>query len=457
MTAPATKNEQTNTMWGGRFELAPDELMVKINASIDVDKRFYREDIEGSIAHATMLGQQGILKAEDVTKIIDGLKGILTDIEAGNFTFTTALEDIHLNIEARLKERIGDVAGKLHTARSRNDQVAVDFRLWLRRAIDAVDGHMSNLQQSLRKQVTQHVSTVMPGFTHLQVAQPVTLGLHLDAYVQMLHRDRGRMADCRKRLNENPLGACALSGTSFPTDREQTTQALGFDRTMWNTMDAVGSRDFALEFLAAASIAMIHLSRLAEELVLWSTPQFGFVRLSDNFTTGSSIMPQKKNPDAAELIRAKSGVVTGNLMQLLMIMKALPLTYNKDMQEDKPAVFSAVDNLTLCLQAMGGMIDGMQVKAEAMAAQAEAGFATATEIADWLVRTLDMPFREAHHVTGRIVKLAETKGSTLAALPLSDLQSVEPRIDDSIYKVLDANAAVAARLPKWRLNSTEKG
>jgi argininosuccinate lyase len=434
-----------NSMWGGRFSAAPAELMTRINASIDVDKRMYREDITASRAHARMLVKVGILTAEEGAKIDSGLEQVLAEIEAGSFEFKQSLEDIHMNVEARLKELIGDVAGKLHTARSRNDQVATDFRLWLRGGIGALLGQVEGLQKVLRAQAEKHAQTIMPGFTHLQVAQPVTLGLHLGAYHDMLARDAGRLTDCARRLNENPLGACALAGTSFPIDRAMTAAELGFERPMPNTMDAVGARDFALEFLAAASICGVHLSRLAEEIILWMSQPFGFIRLSDDYTTGSSIMPQKRNADAAELVRGKAGALTGGLMQMLMVMKGLPLTYNKDMQDDKVTVFAAVDTLGLCLEAMAGMLAGMSVNAARMEEVAEAGYATATELADWLVRRLGKPFREAHHITGRIVKLAEERGVRLDQLPLIELQAVEAGITDEVFDVLQVRAALKRR------------
>ena len=422
-----------NQMWGGRFEEAPSDIMVQINASIDVDKRLYRQDIQGSVAHCEMLVAQKILKADEGQKIIDGLAAVLAEIDSGKFVFKTELEDIHMNVESRLKEIIGDVAGKLHTARSRNDQVATDMRLWTKEAVKAVMAEIAALQEVLDRQSAAHATTVMPGFTHLQIAQPVTLGLHLQAYFDMLARDKGRFADCLDRMDESPLGACALAGTRHDIDRALTAKKLGFRQPVRNTMDAVAARDFLLEFMSAASICIIHLSRLAEELVLWSTVQFGFIRLGDKFTTGSSIMPQKKNPDAAELVRAKSGRVVGNLMQLLMVMKALPLTYNKDMQEDKLTVFETYDTLLLCLKATAGMIGGMEVNAERMRADAESGYSTATYLADWLVKNLDVPFRQAHHITGAIVQIAEKKGLKLHELALADMQKVEPRITNDVF------------------------
>lgn len=420
-----------NKMWGGRFDAAPSDIMTEINSSIAIDQRLYRQDIAGSIAHAQMLGTTGILTSAESDTLVKGLQDVLADIESAAVSFSPDLEDIHMNVEHLLTQKIGALGGKLHTARSRNDQVATDFRLWLRDACNTIIDEINTLRAALTMASNAHKTTVMPGFTHLQVAQPVTLGLHLDAYVQMLERDSGRMADTGKRLNESPLGSCALAGTIFPIDRTMTARSLGFDRPMANTMDAVGSRDFVLEFLASSSICMTHLSRLAEDLILWSSAQFGYVRLGDDFTSGSSIMPQKKNPDAAELVRGKTGRVCGTLMQMLMVMKALPLTYNKDMQEDKEAVFDSFDTLALCLKAMTGMIAGMKPNEARMKEDALSGFSTATRLADWLVINLNMPFRDAHHVTGRIVKLAEGKNLRLDQLALQDYQSVEPRITDS--------------------------
>lgn len=435
-------------MWGGRFEAAPSDVMVQINASIDVDKRLYKQDIQGSIAHAKMLAACGILAADEAAQISDGLRRVEAEIESGEFVFKVALEDIHMNIEARLKELIGEVAGKLHTARSRNDQVATDFRLWMKDAIAGLMEGIEAFRAVLADKAEAHANTIMPGFTHLQIAQPVTLGLHLSAWGAMLARDAGRFADARARMDECPLGACALAGTSFPIDRAMTAKELGFKRPIGNTMDAVAARDFVLEFLSAAGICAINLSRFAEELILWSTTQFGYVRLDDSYTTGSSIMPQKKKPDAAELVRGKSGKMVGLLVQMMGVMKALPLTYNKDMQDDKEAVFAAYDTLTLCLRAMTGMIAGMDVNESRMRADAENGFSTATDLADWLVRVLGLPFREAHHVTGRIVKLAEGKGCRLDALSLADMQAVEARITQDVFGVLDVAAAVEARLKR---------
>lgn len=436
---------KSSSIWGGRFDSRVDDVMEQINASIDVDKRLYRQDIAGSRAHASMLVAQGILNAEDGAAIQNGLDRILQEIEQGQFTFRRELEDIHMNVETRLKELIGDAAGRLHTARSRNDQVATDFRLWVREACDAMQDEIGKLQGILTALIAEHRQTIMPGFTHLQVAQPVTLALHLGAYQEMLKRDASRFRDCRARLNESPLGAAALAGTSYPIDRTHTAQALGFDGPLPNTMDAVASRDFATEFLFAAAQCGLHLSRLGEEIILWATTQFGFMRLSDAWSTGSSIMPQKKNADAAELVRGKSAQLTANLVQLLMILKALPLTYNKDLQDDKPPVFSSFDTLLLCLRAVGGMLSTATWNRDVMREAAESGYATATELADWLVRELGLPFREAHHITGKIVKLADGRQVKLTDLPLSDLQQIEPRITQDVFQVLSAEAALRAR------------
>lgn len=434
-----------NKMWGGRFESAPSDIMTKINASIDIDQRLWRQDIQGSKAHCSMLMKQSIIPQEDGDSILGGLDQIEQEIESGQFEFKTALEDIHMNIESRLKEIIGDPAGKLHTARSRNDQVATDFRLWVREACGVQIKSIETFQSVLQKLCDKHKNDIMPGFTHLQVAQPVTLSMHMGAYWHMLERDKARFKDCLQRLNECPLGACALSGTGFPIDRDYTAKLLGFDRPMPNTMDAVSSRDFAVEFLFCCAQCGLNLSRFAEEIVLWATPQFGFITLSDQWSTGSSIMPQKKNPDAAELVRAKTGRLSGNLVQLMTVMKALPLSYNKDMQEDKQAVFESFDTLSLCLEAMGGMLDTAQFNLENMRTAVQDGYATATEIADWLVRTLNMPFRDAHHVTGKIVKLAESKKLRLDQLSLTDMQQFESRITADIYNALDPNKAVQTR------------
>ncbi len=433
-------------MWGGRYASGPAEIMEEINASIDFDKRMARQDIQGSLAHAAMLAETGILSRDDVAAISGGLKTVYEEIEAGSFTFSRALEDIHMNIESRLKDLIGPVAGRLHTGRSRNDQVATDNKLWVRDTIDTLDAQIRDLQHALAEKAQAFAGAVMPGFTHLQSAQPVTFGHHLLAYVEMLGRDRGRLADARKRLNECPLGAAALAGTSFPIDREMTARALGFDRPTANSLDSVADRDFALETLSAASICAVHLSRFSEEIVLWMTPQFAFIRLSDKFTTGSSIMPQKKNPDAAELIRGKSGRIFGALQALLVVMKGLPLTYSKDMQEDKEGMFDALQSLSLCLAAMTGMVHDMEPDTKAMKRWAGAGFATATDLADWLVRVLDMPFRDAHHVTGRLVAMAEAQKTGLEKLTLEQMQSVEPRITDEIFKVLGVDRSVKSRV-----------
>ncbi len=434
-----------NRMWGGRFAEGPDAIMEEINASIDFDRELYRQDIAGSKAHARMLARQGIIAADDAAKIEDGLDTILREIEAGTFTFSRALEDIHLNIEARLAELIGPAAGRLHTARSRNDQVATDMRLWVRDAIDATDAALAALQRALAEKALAAAAVVMPGFTHLQVAQPVTFGHHLLAYVEMLARDRSRFIDARARLNESPLGSAALAGTSFPIDRTMTASELGFAQPTANSLDAVSDRDFVVEALAAASLCAIHLSRFAEEIVIWSAPQFGFVRLSDRFTTGSSIMPQKRNPDAAELVRAKSGRIVGALTGLLVVLKGLPLAYAKDMQEDKEPAFDAFRSLELAIAAVTGMVRDMEPNEKALAKAAGSGYATATDLADWLVRTLDMPFRQAHEVTGRIVAEAEERRLPLEKLPLDALQAVEPGISMAVYDVLGARQSVKSR------------
>ncbi len=435
----------TKTLWGGRFSEAPDAIMQEINASIDFDKALAAEDIAGSKAHARMLADQGIISAKDAKQIVAGLDTIAGEIAGGRFTFSRALEDIHTHVEARLKELIGDAAGRLHTARSRNDQVATDLKIWVRNAIDEIDAQVHALQTALAEKAEAHADAVMPGFTHLQSAQPVTFGHHLLAYVEMLARDRGRFADCRTRLNESPLGAAALAGTAFPIDRKATAKALGFDRPTANSLDSVADRDFALEALAAASICATHLSRFAEEIVLWATPQFGFVQLSDRFTTGSSIMPQKRNPDAAELVRAKTGRIFGDLTALLVIMKGLPLAYSKDMQEDKERVFDALPALSLSLAAMTGMVRDMTPDLDVMRKAAGSGYATATDLADWLVRETGMPFREAHHVTGRIVSEAAKRGVALAELPLEAMQAVSPKITKAVFGVLSVEASVASR------------
>ena len=436
----------TNKMWGGRFQSGPDAIMEEINASIGFDKRLFRQDIAGSKAHAAMLAKQGIISKADAAEIRKGLDQVQAEIEAGKFTFSRALEDIHLNVESRLKELIGPAAGRLHTARSRNDQVALDFRLYVRDTVDHLDVQLKELQLALASKAAQHAATVMPGFSHLQVAQPVTFGHHMLAYVEMLARDRSRLADARKRMNENPLGAAALAGTSFPIDRHMTARALGFDRPTRNSLDTVADRDFVLETLSACAICSMHLSRLAEEIVIWSTSQFRFVKLSDKFTTGSSIMPQKRNPDAAELVRAKPGRIIGAFLSLLTVMKGLPLTYSKDMQEDKEPAFDAFDNMSLAIAATTGMVKDMLPNAEEMRRAAASGFSTATDLADWLVRTLKMPFRDAHHVTGSLVALAEKHGCDLPELPLAAMQSVERRITKDVYKVLTVENSVASRV-----------
>ena len=445
MKRKKTKSSSANLMWGGRFAAGPDALMEAINASIRFDRRLYAQDIAGSKAHAAMLAARGIIGKQDNAAIQRGLDTILHEIESGKFRFKTALEDIHMNVEARLAELIGEPAGRLHTARSRNDQVATDMRLWVRDAIDQAEAALRALQAALLAQAERHADAVMPGFTHLQPAQPVTFGHHLLAYVEMFGRDRGRFADARKRVNESPLGAAALAGTSFRIDRDATAKALGFERPMANSLDAVSARDFALEFLAAAAIAATHLSRLAEELVLWSTPQFGFVRLSDAFSTGSSIMPQKRNPDAAELVRAKLGRILGAFTGLAVVMKGLPLAYSKDMQEDKEGLFDAADTLALAVAAMTGMVKDMKVDAQRMRAAAAVGFATATDLADWLVQNLDMPFRQAHHVVGRLVKMAEAKGCDLSGLGLPEMQTVEPRLTRTVSRALGLDYSVSSR------------
>jgi argininosuccinate lyase len=435
----------SNQMWGGRFAAAPDALMERINASIGFDKALYAQDIAGSVAHARMLGDVGILSDADVTAICEGLSGIRDEIEAGTFEFKTELEDIHMNIEARLTARIGDAAGRLHTARSRNDQVATDFRLWVRDAHDAADDALKALQTALVDQAEAHADWVMPGFTHLQAAQPVTAGHHLLAYVEMFGRDRGRFRDARGRLNESPLGAGALAGTGFPINRDMTAAALGFDRPTANSLDSVSDRDFVLEYLAAAAICAGHLSRLGEELVIWSSAQFRFARLSDAFSTGSSMMPQKRNPDAAELIRGKTGRVLGAFVALSTVMKGLPLAYSKDMQEDKEPVFDAAEALMVCVAAATGMIADLTFDRERLASAAGEGFTTATDLADWLVREAGVPFRESHHITGRVVALAEQKGCGLEDLALAELTAIDERINDKVFDVLGVDNSVRSR------------
>jgi argininosuccinate lyase len=432
-------------MWGGRFAGGPSALMREINASIGFDKRLWREDIAASLAHVAMLEAQGIVSEEDESAIAEGLERIQDEYELKGVREDPALEDIHMHVEARLAELIGAAAGRLHTARSRNDQVATDFRLWVRGAIDEVEAALVAFQRVLTARADEHAETVMPGFTHLQSAQPVTLGHHLMAYYEMLRRDRSRFADARARLNESPLGAAALAGTSFPIDREATAAALGFDRPMANSLDAVSDRDFALDYLMAASLCALHLSRLAEELVVWASQPFGFVALPDDFSTGSSIMPQKRNPDAAELVRGHSGRIAGAMVALAMVMKGLPLAYSKDMQDDKPPVFEAHDLLILSLQALAAMVEKTRFNAERMREAAETGFSTATDLADWLVRCAGVPFREAHHIVGRAVKLAEERGCGLAELDLDSLRDIEPRIDERVYEVLNVNASVRSR------------
>ena len=443
---PGANPQAINQMWGGRFNAGPDGLMEEINASIGFDKRLYAQDIEGSRAHCAMLVAQGIVSRDDGAAIQDGLDAIEAEIESGGFTFDAGLEDIHMNIEARLTALIGEAAGRLHTARSRNDQIATDIRLWLRDEIDRLDEQLTALQAALIDQAERHADSVMPGFTHLQAAQPVTFGHHMMAYVEMFGRDRGRLKDCRKRLNECPLGAAALAGTSFPIDRAMTAQALGFDRPTANSMDSVADRDFIVEFLGAASLGAVHLSRLAEEMVIWGSAQFGFVAMPDGFSTGSSIMPQKRNPDAAELVRGKTGRIIGAQIALLVMLKGLAMTFAKDMQEDKEPLFDAVDNYSLCLRAMTGMVAGMTADAPAMRAATDAGFITATDLADWLVRIIGLPFRQAHHVVGRIVRLAEQAGMGIAELSLETLREVEPAIDERVFEVLSVEHSVASRV-----------
>jgi len=435
----------SNKMWGGRFSSAPDAIMEEINASIGFDYRFASQDIKGSLAHVSMLSETGIVSKETAKSIEQGLTQILAEIESGTFTFSRALEDIHMNVEGRLAEIVGPEAGRLHTARSRNDQVALDFRLWIRDTIDQLDRQILDLQQALAEKALTHAASIMPGFTHLQSAQPVTLGHHLLAYVEMLGRDRGRFQDARRRLNECPLGSAALAGTSFPIDRHMTAQALGFDRPTANSLDSVSDRDFVLETLSAAAITAVHLSRFAEEIVLWVTPQFGFARLSDGFTTGSSIMPQKRNPDAAELVRGKSGRMIGSLTALLIVMKGLPLAYSKDMQEDKEGTFDALQSLSLCLAAITGMVLDLQPDLKKLKTSAGAGYATATDLADWLVKTLKLPFRRAHHVTGELVGMASVRGIGLEKLSLEEMQKVEPGITQDVFSVLGVDKSVRSR------------
>jgi argininosuccinate lyase len=432
-------------MWGGRFTSGPDAIMEEINASIDFDRHLYRQDIAASKAHAEMLAKQGIIAADDAKKIAHGLDTILSEIEQGKFSFKRALEDIHMNVEGRLAELIGEAAGRLHTARSRNDQVATDFRMWMRDTIDAIDASLVAYQHALAEKAMVHAGTVMPGLTHLQTAQPVTFGHHLLAYVEMAERDRGRFADARERLNESPLGAAALAGTSFDLDREATAAALGFARPMANSLDAVSDRDFVMETLAAAAITAVHLSRLAEELVIWTSPLTALVKLSDKFTTGSSIMPQKRNPDAAELVRAKTGRVIGALTALMVVMKGLPLAYAKDMQEDKEGAMNALSALSLSIAAMTGMVGDLEPDISRMKKAAGEGYATATDLADWLVRTLKIPFRQAHTITGRIVAKAAEENLPLHRLPLAAMQAIEPRINEDVFSVLSVERSVKSR------------
>ncbi len=432
-------------MWGGRFTSSPDAIMEAINVSVDVDRDLYAQDIAASKAHAAMLAHQGIIAADDAAKIAHGLDTILSEIEAGKFVFDRSLEDVHMNVEHRLTELIGPAAGRLHTARSRNDQVATDFRLWVRDTIDAIDSALADYQRALAERALEQADTVMPGLTHLQTAQPITFGHHLLAYVEMTARDRGRFADARKRLNESPLGSAALAGTSFPLDREMTSKALGFDRPAANSLDAVSDRDFVMETLAAATIASVHLSRLAEEIVIWTSPLVGLMRLSDKFTTGSSIMPQKRNPDAAELVRGKTGTIAGALQQIVMVMKGLPLAYQKDMQEDKASTMNALAALTLSIAAMAGMVRDLVPDAARMKKAAGEGYATATDLADWLVRALKIPFREAHHISGRIVVAAAEAGLPLHRLSLEAMRAIEPRITQDVFGVLSVDRSVRSR------------
>lgn len=438
-------NTNANPLWGGHFDSGPAEIMQKINQSITFDKKLYEYDIAGSIAHCEMLVKAKILKPEEGKQIVKGLNQVKKEISSGKFNFKIELEDIHMNVESRLHDFIGDVAGKLHTARSRNDQVATDFKLYVRDALDATDESLKRLQQILIKRAEEHFDTIMPGFTHLQTAQPVTFGHHLMAYVEMFGRDRGRVKDARKRMNECPLGSAALAGTSFPLDRKATAKALDFDAPTANSIDAVSDRDFAIEFLSAASVISMHLSRFAEEIVIWSSSQFNFIKLSDSFTSGSSIMPQKRNPDAAELVRAKSGRIYSSLFTLLTVMKGLSLTYSKDMQEDKEPVFDAVENLGLCINAMTGMVKDLKVNKERMRELAGLGYSTATDLADWLVQNLGIPFRKCHSISGKIVKLAEERKCTLEQIPLQDMQQIEPKITEGIFSVLSVENSVKSR------------
>jgi argininosuccinate lyase len=443
--AIADEKDSSNLMWGGRFAGGPSALMREINASIGFDKRLWREDIAASLAHVAMLETQGIVSEADASAIAEGLERIEDEYALKGVPEDPALEDIHMHVEARLAELIGPVAGRLHTARSRNDQVATDFRLWVRGAIDEAEAALVAFQRVLVARAEEHAETVMPGFTHLQSAQPVTLGHHLLAWFEMLRRDRSRFSDARARLNESPLGAAALAGTSFPIDREATAAALGFDRPMANSLDAVSDRDFALDYLMAATQCALHLSRIAEELIVWASQPFGFVALPDAFSTGSSIMPQKRNPDAAELVRGHAGRIAGAMVSLTMTMKGLPLAYSKDMQDDKPPVFEAHDLLMLSVQALAGMVERTEFRAERMRAAAEAGHSTATDLADWLVREAGLPFREAHHITGRAVKAAEERGCALSELPLEALREIDGRIDERVFQLLTVDASVRSR------------
>ncbi len=440
-----TQKTGTSAMWGGRFSAGQSDIMEAINASIDIDQRMAEQDIQGSLAHAAMLGATGIISSEDAAAIQRGLEQVRDEIRAGGFTWSKALEDVHMNVEARLKDIIGEPAGRLHTARSRNDQVATDFRLWLRDACDRIDAGLAAYQHALVQQAARHADQVMPGFTHLQTAQPVSLAHHLLSYVELAERDRGRFRDARKRLNESPLGCAALAGTAFPIDREMTAQTLGFDRPMANSLDGVAARDFALEVLSAASICAVNLSRFAEEIVLWCTKRFEFATLSDAWSTGSSIMPQKRNPDAAELVRAKPGRIIGSLTGLLTVVKGLPLAYSKDLQEDKAPTFQAVDDLELALAAMAGMAADLSFNAEALEEAAGEAYSDATDLADWVVRELGRPFRDAHHISGSIVRLAEAKDVPLSALSLEEMQSVDKAIDESVFSVLSARASMNSR------------
>jgi argininosuccinate lyase len=443
--ADSTGSRKSNDLWGGRFGAGPSAIMAEINASIGVDQRLAAQDIAGSLAHARMLGAQGILTAADVEAIETGLAQVKAEIDAGQMAWRQELEDIHMHVESRLAELIGEPAKRLHTARSRNDQVATDFKLWVRDAIDRIDAGLLDFLRALLTRAEEHAETVMPGFTHLQIAQPVTLGHHLMAYVEMIRRDRGRFADARKRLNENPLGSAALAGTGFPVARMMTSMLLEFDRPTRNSLDAVSDRDFALEFLSAAALTGLHLSRLAEEIIIWASQPYGFVTLPDAYSTGSSIMPQKRNPDAAELVRAKSGLFLAAFQRLAVIMKGLPLAYSKDMQDDKVPVFNAYDTLALSLAAMTGMMETLTFNTDKMRAAAETGFSTATDLADWLVRAANVPFREAHHITGRAVKKAEEKKCLLAELSLADLTGIDARLTEDVFSVLSVDASVASR------------